>query len=604
MTNFKKGFDLSTQQLKGIVVRSDLTLVYEAKVDFDEDLGKYGINKGVLTNPAEGEVFAPPAMWLEAVDLVLARLKKQGLDFSKVKGLSGAGMQHGTVFWSRNAETMLSSLTAKKSLVDQLQPEHSDETAFAHPMSPNWQDASTQKQCDDFDAQLGDPKTLAHVTGSKAHHRFSGPQILRYRSKYPSHYEKTARISLVSSFLASIFLGKIAPIDIGDVGGMNLYELNSGKWDDRLMELAAGGMNHVAELKKKLGDVPRDGGKAFGSISKYFTERYGFPSDCQIIPFTGDNPSTILALPLRASDAMVSLGTSTTFLMSTPQYKPDPAYHFMTHPTTPGLYMFMLCYKNGGLAREQIRDKLNGSVGAKQNSWEKFNDVAMSIPPLSQSSDAEKMRLGLYFPRPEIVPNMRAGQWRSSFDPKTDELESLPEDFVPDDARNIVESQMLSLRLRSQNLVSTEKDPKTGKQLPPQPRRVYLVGGGSANPAIAKICGEVLGSVEGVYKLDIGGNACALGSAYKAVWGCERQPGQTFEDLIGSRWDEDKFVMKVADGYKEGVFEKYGEAVRGFDMLEQAIVQREGEIEGEATGGVFMDGTESQGADTIRTKAH
>ncbi|CAK4031596.1 structural maintenance of chromosomes 1 [Lecanosticta acicola] len=568
------GFDLSTQQLKGIVVDSNLKLVYEAKVDFDRDLKKYGIEKGVLTNPSEGEVFAPPAMWLEAVDLVLDELKKGGLNFSLVKGISGAGMQHGTVFWSEDAEALLSSLDASKRLVDQLEPGSKGERrgAFAHPMSPNWQDASTQQQCDAFDVELGDPETLARVTGSKAHHRFSGPQILRYRTKYPSHYEQTARISLVSSFLATVFLGKIAPIDISDVTGMNLWDINRGVWHDQLLALAAGSSEAVPELKKKLGHVPEDGGEALGAISRYFVGRYGFAEDCKIIPFTGDNPSTILALPLRPSDAMVSLGTSTTFLMSTPEYRPDPAYHFMNHPTTAGLYMFMLCYKNGGLAREQIRDTLRGQP---TSSWDQFNDTATSTPPLSQKSDTGEMRMGLYFPRPEIVPNLPSGQWRYSYDPEKDELSNAPSELIADDARNIIESQMLSLRLRSHSLVKPEQDPRTGEQLPAQPRRVYLVGGGSANPAIAKICGEVLGSVEGVYKLDIGGNACALGGAYKAVWGCERKAGQTFESLISDRWDEDAFVKRIAEGYTKGVFEKYGEAVRGFDQMEKLALKQQ-----------------------------
>lgn len=549
-------------------------MFHEAKVDFDADLKKYGIEKGVLTHPAEGEVFAPPAMWLEAVDLVLDRLKEAGLDFGRVKGISGAGMQHGTVFWSRDAEILLSNLDSSKSLVEQLEPgsEGEKQGAFAHPMSPNWQDASTQKQCDAFDSELGDPETLANVTGSKAHHRFSGPQILRYRTKYPSHYEETARISLVSSFLASVFVGRIAPIDISDVTGMNLWEVKKGAWHDQLLALTAGGKDGVAELKTKLGDVPEDGGGAFGKVSDYFVKRYGFAKDCNIIPFTGDNPSTILALPLRPSDAMVSLGTSTTFLMSTPEYVPDPAYHFMNHPTTPGLYMFMLCYKNGGLAREQVRNQLNKNPS--DSSWEAFNDTALSTKPVSQAASKEDMRLGLYFPRPEIVPNLPAGQWRYTYSPSTCTLDEISSEFKPDDARNIVESQMLSLRLRSQKLVKPEKDPKTGAPLPPQSRRVYLVGGGSANPAIAKICGEVLGSVEGVYKLDIGGNACALGAAYKAVWGCERKAGQTFEELIGARWDESAFVKKIADGYTEGVFEKYGEAVKGFEKLEKLALEQ------------------------------
>ncbi|KAI9703053.1 MAG: hypothetical protein M1820_006044 [Bogoriella megaspora] len=569
------GFDLSTQQLKGIVVQSDLKLVYEAKADFDADFKeKYGIEKGVLTNPSEGEIYAPVAMWLDAVDLVLERLKNDGLDFSRIKGVSGAGMQHGTVFWSREAEHLLENLDGSKTLVQQL-----GEKAFSHPDSPNWQDASTQEQCDTFDSRLGSADELARITGSKAHHRFSGPQILRFRQKYPSHYEQTGRISLVSSFIVSLFYGRIAPIDIGDVCGMNLRDIQKDTWDEGLLELTAGSKEGIPELKSKLGNIDKDGGGILGTISSYYTQRYGFSHDCNIIPGTGDNPSTILALPLRPSDAMVSLGTSTTFLMSTPEYKPDPAYHFMNHPAGPGYYMFMLCYKNGGLAREQIRDQLNTLYEAPEKSWDIFNSRAEKTPPLDQPTDSSNMRLGLYFPRPEIVPNVPAGQWRYLYGPIKRELCPADPKFREVDARNIIESQFLSLRLRSASLVSPQTNPAdpSGPKLPPQPRRIYLVGGGSANPTIAKICGEVLGGSEGVYKLDIGGNACGLGAAYKAVWGVERQKGEHFEDFIGARWDEKRFVNRVADGYKKGVFEKYGEAIDGFDKMEKKVLESVGQ---------------------------
>lgn len=374
---------------------------------------------------------------------------------------------------------------------------------------------------------------------------------------------------------------------------MNLWDIHHGQWNEKLLNMAAGS-HGVEDLKAKLGPVPEDGGGSFGNISNYFVQRYGFPSDCSIIPFTGDNPSTILALPLQASDAMVSLGTSTTFLMSTKQYKPDPAYHFMNHPTTPGHYMFMLCYKNGGLAREHVRDAINAAKGISGPSWDAFNDIAVTTPPMAQNSPTDPMRMGLYFPRPEIVPNVAAGQWRYAYTPSTGSLASLPTDPVPEDARAIIESQMLSLRLRSASLVTPHKT-ADGTTLPAQPRRVYLVGGGSANPAIARICGEVLGGVEGVFKLDIGGNACALGAAYKAVWGCERSEGQTFEGLIGERWDEDKFVKRVADGYHPEYFEKYGRALAGFDEMEKAVLGKAGE-ESSREGGVVMADETGKGA--------
>ena len=582
------GFDLSTQQLKGVSVNSDLKVVYEAKFDFDADSRGYGTTKGVLTNEAENEVYAPVAAFLQALDGVLLKLQQNGIDFSKVRCISGAGMQHGSVYWSEAGEQALNNLDKDQGLEGQLGH------AFSHPYSPNWQDASTQKECDTFDSYLGDELKLAMNTGSKAHHvrslgdkrdrfsmlmnaiqRFTGPQILRFRRKFPEKYEQTSRISLVSSFLASLFLGKIAPFDISDVCGMNLWDVKTGNWNEELLSLACGSSD-TANLRGKLGHVPEDGGGSFGNVSSYFVERYGFNPSCIIAPFTGDNPSTLLALPLQPLDAIVSLGTSTTFLMSTPHYKPDPSVHFMNHPTTPGLYMFMLCYKNGGLARENVRDSLALTTPERSEAvpWDVFDDTASSSPSMGQQREGSPIKIGLYFPRPEIVPNVRAGTWRFTYDPSSRTL--FPNEGawnVPtDDVRAIIESQMLSLRLRSQDLV----EPPQEKSLPAQPRRIYLVGGGSKNLAIARIAGEVLGGVEGVYRLDIGDNACALGAAYKAVWATERQEGETFEQLIGSRWKEEDFAKRIADGYQRGIFEHYATGVEGLAAAEKEILESEG----------------------------
>lgn len=134
--------------------------------------------------------------------------------------------------------------------------------------------------------------------------------------------------------------------------------------------------------------------------------------------------------------------------------------------------------------------------------------------------------------------------------------------------------------------------------MPAQPRRIYLVGGGSFNPAIAKIVGEVLGGVEGVWKLDVGGNACALGGAYKAVWGVERSDkgegqivggngngkgngkgekweGESFEELIGRRWREEGAIEKVDEGYRPEIWEKYGSILGKFEEMEKVVLEGE-----------------------------
>ena len=158
------GFDLSTQQLKVIAITSDLKVTYEAVFDFDADAAAFGISKGVLTNEAEREVYAPVKMWLQAIDSVLQKLQNKGIDFERVRGISGAGQQHGSVYWSQNGEHTLRNLQEDRSLEAQLHH------AFSFPYSPNWQDSSTQTECDTFDEYLGDDVQLALCTGSKAHH--------------------------------------------------------------------------------------------------------------------------------------------------------------------------------------------------------------------------------------------------------------------------------------------------------------------------------------------------------------------------------------------------------------------------------------------------
>ncbi|RPB27719.1 actin-like ATPase domain-containing protein [Terfezia boudieri ATCC MYA-4762] len=560
------GFDLSTQQLKTVAVSSTLQLEWEEAVSFDDDLPHYNVSKGVHKNTEENEVYSPVAMWIEALDLVLTRMKEKGFDFSRVEGISGAGQQHASVFWSEEATHAFEDLQKEQRLVDQLSPR-----AFAHPWSPNWQDHSTQTECDIFEEGVGGEDEMARISGSSAHHRFTGPQILRLKQRLPEVYKASKRITIASSFLTSVFLGKIAPFDVSDVCGMNLWNVEELKWDEKLLALAAGGEDRAEELKEKLGLVESDGGKCLGSVSKYFVERYGFPSDCSITLFTGDNPATILALPLRPLDVIVSLGTSTTLLMSTPTYYPSPAYHLFDHPTTSGLYMFMLCYCNGALAREHIRDKIqsyHNRAETGQESWNLFNELATSTPPLGKQSESDPAKIAFYFPLSEIVPNVQAGTWRYTFDGKTLSDDSSAWSLPDDDARAIIESQALSMRLRAAPLLTpcAENNQKS------QPRRVYLVGGGSRNPAICEIIGQVLGGSEGVYQLDVGSNACAVGAAYKACWAVERKEGEKFENFVGERWDEKKMVKRIGDAYKEGIWEAYGEILGAFKEGEGRII--------------------------------
>ena len=84
--------------------------------------------------------------------------------------------------------------------------------------------------------------------------------------------------------------------------------------------------------------------------------------------------------------------------------------------------------------------------------------------------------------------------------------------------------------------------------------------------------------MEGVYRLDVGGNACALGSAYKAVWAVERHRGESFEELIGQRWREEEFVKRVAEGYDPKLYKEYEKGVEALEAVEKEVLKG-GEVE-------------------------
>lgn len=108
----------------------------------------------------------------------------------------------------------------------------------------------------------------------------------KIRRLKPEIYEATAHISLVSSFIASVFLGRIAPIDISDASGMNLMDVLSCKWNERLLEICGG-----PTLRAKLGEEPVIGGTSLGPISSWWVKKWGFnpginqPSCIRNMPF-------------------------------------------------------------------------------------------------------------------------------------------------------------------------------------------------------------------------------------------------------------------------------------------------------------------------------
>lgn len=489
MSRFFLGLDSSTQSLSAIVIDYDIRkVVYESSVNFDEALPHYGTVNGALRMEDPTVVHAPPLMWVEALDLLLARMQHDGVPTGDILAVSGSGQQHGSVYLNSTAAGALANLEAGSSLRDNLSG------IFSRDTSPIWMDSSTARECREIEQAIGGTQAMAQATGSAAFERFTGPQIRKFAHADPDAYGKTSKIALVSSFLASVLAGRIAPIDHGDGAGMNLMDIERKDWHPWSVRATAQGLeDRLPELSNPW--------KIIGPLHPYFG-KYGFSASTLCGAWSGDNPSSLIGLGLTEPGIVaISLGTSYTYFGTMKQCRVDPRGegHVFISPT--GEYMSLICFKNGALAREKLRERF----GLDRDGFSKAID---STPPGNNG--------GFMLPyfEPEIVPKV--------LHPGVRRID-LSETDAGANCRAVCESQMISMKIHSEWMGVT-------------PTKIYATGGASADRVFLKIIADVFQCP--VYRQELS-NSAALGAALRAAhaWLAHKEKEVRWDEIVAGFCD-------------------------------------------------------------------
>jgi len=462
------GLDLSTQSLTALVDSPRSGVVRQLAINFDEFYPRYGTRGGVPPSPDPLRVHVDPLMWVEALEDVLRRLQGEALT-RRIAAMAVSAQQHGTVYLNHPAAAVLAGLDPSNPMSTGLAG------IFSRKTCPIWMDSSTSPECREITAALGGDAEVARLTGSVATERFAGPQIRKFWKENPEAYSRTAHIALISSFVTSLLAGCIAPVDAGDGYGTNLADIRSGTWSQAAMDAAAPG------LQRRL---PRLVVKdcIVGRISPYMVERFGFNPEAEVVAGSGDNPCSLAGLGLvGVSDRRaVSLGTSDTVF----GYLPEPGTvdraggHIFG--AADGGWMFLVCFKNGSLAREQVKSSYDLS-------WEEFSRILMETPAGNNG------RVLLPYFLPEITPVVLA--------PGVRRFGGLPADDMRGNVRGVAEAQAMSMLLHSA---------WTG----PRPKSVLVTAGGSENLGLLTVIAQVFGAE--VRALEVKESA-ALGAAVRAA---------------------------------------------------------------------------------------
>lgn len=480
------GIDSSTQSMTGLIIdTANEQIAAEESVGFDDHFkSAYNIENGVL-ELGEAQVHSVPLMWAEALDLLLLNLRGKGVDLGQISAIAGSGQQHGTVYFNEQAATALDSLTPDHPLIDQIGD------IFSRPTAPIWMDTSTTAQCAEIEQGVGGRQALLELTGNTAFERFSGPQVRKFAQLEPAAYERTASIGLVSSYIASLLCGKLAPVDPGDGSGTNMMDIKTRQWSPAALEATAIG------LQNKLLPIQASS-RPLGPISPYFVERYGFEPDCAVLPFSGDNPCSLIGLGLvETGQVALSLGTSDTLFacMDAPRISLKGEGAVFASPDDIH-YMALICFLNGSLARKAVRDQYGLD-------WAGFTQA------LSQTAPGNQGGLMLPYFAPEIVPRVSVpGVVRHDLNPQDARA----------NVRALIEAQALSSKIHCEWM-----------EVPTS--ALYVTGGASANSEILQVFASVHNCPVQRFETT---NSAALGAALRAAYTHHNNTGtrRTWKEVV------------------------------------------------------------------------
>jgi xylulokinase len=353
-------------------------------------------------------------------------------------------------------------------------------------------DTSTTAQCAEIEAGVGGRPELLALTGNTAFERFSGPQIRKFHQVDPAAYGNTAYIGLVSSFVASLLAGRLVPVDPGDGSGTNLMDIRTRQWSAAALAATA------PDLGSRLLPIAPSG-QVVGRVSPYYVGRYGFSPDCAVLPFSGDNPCSLIGLGLvEPGQVALSLGTSDTLFACMDAPRPSERGEGALFASPDGTnYMALICFLNGSLAREAVRDQYDMD-------WEGFTGALRRTRPGNGGA------LMLPYFAPEIVPKVaRPGVIRHRLDPADPAA----------NVRAVIEAQAVSSRIHSRWM---------GVAI----RSLSVTGGASANPEILRVFANVHGCPVHRFQTT---SAAALGAALRAGHGhlASTGRGRSWRDVVG-----------------------------------------------------------------------
>ncbi|MCU0264724.1 MAG: xylulokinase [Actinomycetia bacterium] len=335
-----------------------------------------------------------------------------------------------------------------------------------------WNDTRSAADAEDLVAELGGPAAWAEATGSVPVASFTVTKLRWLARAEPRHAARVAQVLLPHDWLTWRLAGGTTSAarpttDRGDASGTGYWSPAAGEYRPDLLRLALGrevGVPRVAAPAETVGTTPA------GAL---------------LAPGTGDNMGAALGLGLGPGDVAVSLGTSGTAFAVTTAPTADATGTVAGFADATGRFLPLVCTLNAARVLTAGADLLGVGV-------DELSDLALAAPP-----GAGGLVLLPYLDG-ERTPNLPDA--RGS-------LHGITRDNLtpPTLARACVEGMLCGLADAVDALVDQGV----------RPRRVLLIGGAAASPAVRAVAATLFGVPVHVPPP---GEYVALGAARQAAW--------------------------------------------------------------------------------------
>ena len=332
-----------------------------------------------------------------------------------------------------------------------------------------WNDTRSAPDAQDLIDELGGAAAWASAVGSVPVAAFTVTKARWMARMEPENAARTVRMMLPHDYLTWVLAGRpdVAATDRGEASGTGYWSPATGTYRDDLLRLALGSVPAVPRVAAPGEEVGRTRtGIALG-------------------PGTGDNMGAALGLDLSPGDVVVSLGTSgTAFAVSTTPAS-DASGFVAGFADATGHFLPLVCTLNAARVITAAADLLGVDLDA-------FPELALSAEPGSGGLTLLPYLDGERTPNLPLARGSMHGITRSNLTPANL-------------ARAAIEGMFGGLADAVDALVGVGV----------VPRRVLLIGGAAANPAVAAVAATMFTAP---IVVPPPGEYVADGAARQAAW--------------------------------------------------------------------------------------